>query len=215
MKSKYKNLRKNSEGFTIIEVLIVLAIAALILLIVFLAVPALQRSAHNTQRGTDASAVAAAVSNFISNNGGALPTAMGTDSADATSVFIYCAGQGNNISALSPNYPTVNPPLLTGGPDYTACTSTNYETAKLGFYKPADVFVSDDSLSPYLNVSIQPSSTTPSATALTTNDIIVEDGWGCNSSNTGLSAALVSRTAAVLYVKEASGGDGSQACVSA
>ncbi|HPW47952.1 MAG TPA: prepilin-type N-terminal cleavage/methylation domain-containing protein, partial [Candidatus Saccharibacteria bacterium] len=36
--------KKDQKGFTIIEVLIVLAIAALILLIVFLAVPALQRN---------------------------------------------------------------------------------------------------------------------------------------------------------------------------
>jgi prepilin-type N-terminal cleavage/methylation domain-containing protein len=42
MKNIYK--QKRQQGFTIIEVLIVLAIAALILLIVFLAVPALQRN---------------------------------------------------------------------------------------------------------------------------------------------------------------------------
>jgi prepilin-type N-terminal cleavage/methylation domain-containing protein len=45
MKQLYK--QKREAGFTIIEVLIVLAIAALILLIVFLAVPALQRNARN------------------------------------------------------------------------------------------------------------------------------------------------------------------------
>ncbi|MDQ3065292.1 MAG: prepilin-type N-terminal cleavage/methylation domain-containing protein, partial [bacterium] len=41
MLSRIKN---NNKGFTIIEVLIVLAIAGLIMLIVFLAVPALQRN---------------------------------------------------------------------------------------------------------------------------------------------------------------------------
>ena len=57
-----KKLQKtNSEGFTIIEVMIVLAIAALILLIVLLAVPALQRGSRNTQRKNDVSALAGAI----------------------------------------------------------------------------------------------------------------------------------------------------------
>ena len=45
-------------GFTIIEVLIVLAIAGLILLIMFLSVPALQRSTRNSQRHSDAAFIA-------------------------------------------------------------------------------------------------------------------------------------------------------------
>jgi prepilin-type N-terminal cleavage/methylation domain-containing protein len=74
MLSKMK--KPNQEGFTIIEVLIVLAIAGLILLIVFLAVPALQRSARNTERKTDASAILASVSEYSDNNAGTLPTAL-------------------------------------------------------------------------------------------------------------------------------------------
>jgi prepilin-type N-terminal cleavage/methylation domain-containing protein len=66
--------KTNQEGFTIIEVLIVLAIAGLILLIVFLAVPALQRNARNTNRKNDASALAAAVSEYEDNNNGTPPT---------------------------------------------------------------------------------------------------------------------------------------------
>lgn len=72
-----KKLNKNQKGFTIIEVLIVLAIAGLIMLIVFLAVPALQRNSRNTQRKNDASALLGAISEHISNNNGALPTASG------------------------------------------------------------------------------------------------------------------------------------------
>ncbi len=44
----YKQIKNKNEGFTIIEVMIVLAIAALILIIVLLAVPALQRNSKNT-----------------------------------------------------------------------------------------------------------------------------------------------------------------------
>lgn len=70
----YQKLHKKSEGFTIIEVLIVLAIAGLIMLIVFLAVPALQRNSRNTSRRNDVGRVGSTVSEFVSNNNGALPT---------------------------------------------------------------------------------------------------------------------------------------------
>jgi prepilin-type N-terminal cleavage/methylation domain-containing protein len=66
-------IRKRKEGFTIIEVMIVLAIAGLILLIVFLAVPALQRSARNTQRKNDVSSLLSALSEYTDNNNGTLP----------------------------------------------------------------------------------------------------------------------------------------------
>jgi prepilin-type N-terminal cleavage/methylation domain-containing protein len=73
MKNVYK--QKREQGFTIIEVLIVLAIAGLILLIVFLAVPALQRNSRNTQRKNDVSVILGGMSEFASNNNGGLATA--------------------------------------------------------------------------------------------------------------------------------------------
>lgn len=68
-------LKKNQKGFTIIEVLIVLAIAGLIVLIVFLAVPSLQRNSRNTQRKNDVSQLLGAVTEFSNNNNGKIPTA--------------------------------------------------------------------------------------------------------------------------------------------
>lgn len=62
--------KKKEEGFTIIEVMIVLAIAGLIILVVLLAVPALQRNSRNTQRSSDAASVAAAVNECLSNRNG-------------------------------------------------------------------------------------------------------------------------------------------------
>jgi prepilin-type N-terminal cleavage/methylation domain-containing protein len=76
--SKKANLKKAEKGFTIIEVMIVLAIAGLILLIVFLAVPALQRNSRNTQRKNDASHLASIISEWESNNAGTTPTGFGT-----------------------------------------------------------------------------------------------------------------------------------------
>ncbi len=78
--------KENQKGFTIIEVLIVLAIAGLILLIVFLAVPALQRNSRNNGRTNDTARVGASVNEWVSNNNGATFTA-GTGNANLTSVL--------------------------------------------------------------------------------------------------------------------------------
>ncbi len=64
------NQKKSTEGFTIIEILIVLVIAGLIMLIVFLAVPALQRNSRNTQRKNDVARLLGAVSENMNNNSG-------------------------------------------------------------------------------------------------------------------------------------------------
>ncbi len=69
-----KKLSKQQKGFTIIEVLIVLAIAGLIMLIVFLAVPALQRNSRNTQRRDDVGKLLSIVTEYSTNNNGQLPT---------------------------------------------------------------------------------------------------------------------------------------------
>ena len=74
----------NNKGFTIIEVMIVLAIAGLIILIVLLAVPALQRNGRNTAIKNDASAIAAALSEFASNNDGKAPTAISSSGSTIT-----------------------------------------------------------------------------------------------------------------------------------
>lgn len=69
-----KHLKINKKGFTIIEVMIVLAIAASIMLVLFLAVPALQRNQRNTQRKANVSAIAGAINEYEANYNGALPT---------------------------------------------------------------------------------------------------------------------------------------------
>ena len=63
---------KNRTGFTIIEVVLVLAIAGLIFLMVFIALPALQRSQRDQARRMDVGLVTAAVKNWRSNNRGRL-----------------------------------------------------------------------------------------------------------------------------------------------
>ena len=67
-------LKRNEQGFTIIEVVLVLAIAGLIFLMVFLALPALQRGQRDTQRRDDMSRFISQVQSYQSNNKGAVPT---------------------------------------------------------------------------------------------------------------------------------------------
>lgn len=66
--------KRDNKGFTIIEVLIVLAIAGLMLIIVFLAVPALQRNSRNQGVKADASNALGGVTDFAAANNGLLPT---------------------------------------------------------------------------------------------------------------------------------------------
>lgn len=62
----------SKKGFTIIEVVLVLAIAGLIFLMVFIALPALQRSQRNTQRRDDYSMLVTAVNSYMASNNGKL-----------------------------------------------------------------------------------------------------------------------------------------------
>ena len=66
-------MSKNKKGFTIIEVVLVLAIAGLIFLMVFIALPALQRSQRNTQREDDLSRFLTAANDYQTNNNGKTP----------------------------------------------------------------------------------------------------------------------------------------------
>ena len=61
---------KSKKGFTIIEVVLVLAIAGLIFLMVFVALPALQRSQRDTARRNDLSRVDTSLVQYQTNNQG-------------------------------------------------------------------------------------------------------------------------------------------------
>lgn len=124
-----KKLQSNQSGFTIIEVLIVLAIAGLIMLIVFLAVPALQRNSRNTQRRDDISKLLGLVTEYGGNNNNTIPTGAGCSGnemqltgADAQPVSIpggyYCMGSGTALNwsnSATTNTSTVDSVVLRSG----------------------------------------------------------------------------------------------------
>jgi prepilin-type N-terminal cleavage/methylation domain-containing protein len=194
MFSKLK--RSESKGFTIIEVMIVLAIAGLILLIVFLAVPALQRTARNTQRKNDVSAVAAAVANFESNNGGSLPTADGYMPTDTTTLLLYCKGGGPAG--------VTNSQSITYSSSSCTTTNVNSETAKMGYYQANNGIVFFDNVG--TGFAAYTSATTATALKVNTESMTIDLGYGCNSTNTGINNVSNPRTSAVLYATETSGG---------
>ena len=71
--------QSNKSGFTIIEVVLVLAIAGLIFLMIFIAWPALARTQRDSQRRDDISVFLKKVKDYQTNNRGALPEGLATD----------------------------------------------------------------------------------------------------------------------------------------
>ena len=117
-----QKLQKDRQGFTIIEVLIVLAIAGLILLIVFLAVPALQRNSRNTGRRNDVGRIAAGVNDYIANNNGLLPA-----NAGQFNTIVSNSGNFAQFTATAPDNAGIESgpedPLAGSTPSYRLVTS--------------------------------------------------------------------------------------------
>ena len=109
---------QKDSGFTIIEVVLVLAIAGLIFLVVFLALPQLQRSQRDSQRQSDVGRLISAVTTYMSNeNNGVSP-------ADAAEITASVVG-GNYIDSADWGYlVSDSAPVLTGS------GSTNRRTGK-------------------------------------------------------------------------------------
>lgn len=85
------------HGFTIVETMIVLAVAGLILLVVLLAIPALERSSQNNQRRQDVQQILAAVSHYELNNGGNMPSSSAPlSSGDLSKLSYYTPLNGSN-----------------------------------------------------------------------------------------------------------------------
>ncbi len=95
--------RTNKQGFTIIEVVLVLAIAGLIFLMVFVALPALQRSQRDTQRRNDMGRLITAIQNYQSNNKNKVPNTAAEYKSDSTFYTNYLKTNGDSFSDPSSN----------------------------------------------------------------------------------------------------------------
>lgn len=116
-------LKNNGKGFTIIEVVLVLAIAGLIFLVVFLALPALQRGQRDTQRKNDLGKFMSQVTSYTANNQGQLP---GTAAAWTTFVNNYLTVGGSTFAEPSTGqtYTVASSATLpTAAPDFSTSTT--------------------------------------------------------------------------------------------
>jgi type II secretory pathway pseudopilin PulG len=82
-----KKKEKKYGAFTIIEVVLVLAIAGLIFLMVFIALPALQRSQRNTQRKEDMGRIASQINLWLTRNKTFLDDSVHCNNSSARNCF--------------------------------------------------------------------------------------------------------------------------------
>lgn len=98
-----KRNNNSKEGFTIIEVVLVLAIAGLIFLMVFVALPALQRSQRDTQRRNDMGRLITAIQNYQSNNRNKVPNTQSEFASGSTFYEGYLTTNGDSFADPSSN----------------------------------------------------------------------------------------------------------------
>jgi type II secretory pathway pseudopilin PulG len=121
--------KRKTEGFTIIEVVLVLAIAALIFLIVFLALPALQKSQRDTQRKQDLSRFMSQVTQYQSNHQGSIPIGASNWTQFVTD-YLTNGGASFGDPQKGSYTLTVNGSGSTPAPSTTPSNVTIYEGAK-------------------------------------------------------------------------------------
>lgn len=125
----HTNSKRSSGGFTIIEIMIVLAVASLIMLIVFLAVPALQRNARNTNRTADATKIASSVNECLSNRNNV------TTSCDASTEIVGVTLDTTTLRQLTTvnvNPAATSPPATPGAFPANTNTANVYYNTKCG-----------------------------------------------------------------------------------
>lgn len=114
--------KNNQRGFTIIEVVLVLAIAGLIFLMVFIALPALQRGQRDTQRRNDVARAQTALNNYQTNSKNAIPA----DNAWNTTIRDkYLKADGEEFR---------DP----GGSDYSFVATNDTNNSSISFDQQAD-----------------------------------------------------------------------------
>jgi prepilin-type N-terminal cleavage/methylation domain-containing protein len=132
MNNQYK---QQAKGFTIIEVVLVLAIAGLIFLMVFIALPSLQRGQRDAQRKEDLSRISVQMTNYLSSTRGSVP-----NSADGLGNFVRKFLKGSDNT--------------TAGNDYVDPNGNNYvvryqiaptDVGQVGYYSKSNCDVSTES----------------------------------------------------------------------
>ena len=129
--------KKNSEGFTLIEILVVIGIIAILAVIVLIAInPARQfAQARNTQRTSNVNAILNGIGQYLADNKGVDVDNVLPDFGDNTDAINLCEALVPTYLPALPVDPTNNDPAYVGAED-TDCT----ETAEVGY----DVAVAEE-----------------------------------------------------------------------
>jgi prepilin-type N-terminal cleavage/methylation domain-containing protein len=126
-----KHSDNQQAGFTIIEILIVLAISGLILGLVLNVLPALQRNSRNNQRKQDVAAILAAVSRYGLNHSGNFPDPP-DNYLQFTKLTLYDSGQvfarALSAGALAPVSSNTNLDTVHVN-NYQKCSTTSQGSA--------------------------------------------------------------------------------------
>jgi len=114
-------IRKNSKGFTLLEVLLVVAVIAILAAIVIIAInPGKQLGdARNTQRQADITTILNGVYQYSLDNNGALPTGVTT-----TATEICATGASACTSLVDLSVVSSNEKYLTSVPKDPQCSTT-------------------------------------------------------------------------------------------
>ena len=131
-------LAKRAKGFTLIELVIVLAIAALIILVVLQAVGAAQKSNRDSTRKQEAARVVSLLEQYASNKGGLYPStasslADGTQNVTGTTTTGALYAYDKN---LDQKYNVLAGTFVAGGTMTGACPTVVTNTYTL-LYAPA------------------------------------------------------------------------------
>ena len=134
------NLIKREKGFTLIEIVLVLAIAGLLLVIVFLALQGAQKNRRDTARKTAAGQILAAMESCASNgaNNGQYPNCTGASIAtyftgtDPSGVAYSAQAAGTAGNTLTKGQYVADSPSVCGGAASGNASVTIYQESGTG-----------------------------------------------------------------------------------